>query len=93
MWPRILNILPDATLNIFCNLEHSWVNGVAPDEMKEIKILLKINKKGIINHGWVSKDKLYFTWEQTEYFLYPCKFIFGEQYIFTLFTNSYFVPK
>ena len=74
MWPRILEILPDATLNIFCNLEQKWVNDVIPDEMKEIKALLKVNKKGTIVHGWVPKKVLAQAWSTAEYFLYPCKF-------------------
>jgi len=74
MWPRILEILPDATLNIFCNLDQKWVNDVIPEEMKEIKALLKVNKKGTINHGWVPKKVLAQAWSTAEYFLYPCKF-------------------
>ena len=79
MWPRILEILPDATLNIFCNLDQEnnslrWVNNVIPDELKEIKALLKVNKKGIINHGWVPKKVLAQAWSTAEFWLYPCKF-------------------
>jgi len=74
MWPRILEILPDATLNIFCNLEQTWVNNVIPEEMKEIKALLKVNKKGTTVHGWVPKKVLAQAWSTAEYFLYPCKF-------------------
>jgi len=74
MWPRIIKILPDATLNIFCNIEQEWVNRVAPDTMREIKALLKVNKKGIISHGWVSKNKLAEAWAKAEYWLYPCTF-------------------
>ena len=74
MWPRILEILPDATLNIFCNLEQKWVNDVIPDEMKEIKALLKVNKKGTTVHGWVPKKVLAQAWSTAEFWLYPCKF-------------------
>ena len=74
MWPRITQEFPDATLNIYCDLSGVWVNNVAPDIMKEIKALLKVNKKGIKNHGWVSKEILSKAWEKTEYWLYPCTF-------------------
>ena len=74
MWPRIISEFPDSTLNIYCNLEQEWVNKVAPDDMREIKALLKVNKKGVKVHGWVSKEILAQAWNTSEYFLYPCKF-------------------
>ena len=74
MWHRIVGEFPDSTLNIYCNLEQEWVNRVAPDDMREIKALLKVNKKGITVHGWVSKDILNEAWEKSEYWLYPCNF-------------------
>jgi predicted O-methyltransferase YrrM/tetratricopeptide (TPR) repeat protein len=74
MWPRIHRKFPDAVLNIYCDVDGKWVNDVVPQEMKDIKILLKINKKGIVYHGWVSKDTLSKAWETAEYWLYPCKF-------------------
>lgn len=73
MWPRIRRKFPDSVLNIYCDIDGKWVNEVIPQEMKEIKTLLKINK-GIIYHGWVSKDTLSKAWETAEYWLYPCKF-------------------
>jgi hypothetical protein len=81
MWPRILNILPDSTLNIYCNIEQEWVNQVSPDQMKEIKNLLKINKTGITVHGWVSKKELSKAWNSAEYWLYSC--IFEETFCLT----------
>jgi hypothetical protein len=81
MWPRITNKFPDSTLNIFCDLEQEWVNQVAPQEMEEIKTLLKVNKTGIKLHGWVSKTELLSHWAKTEYFLYPC--IFEETFCLT----------
>ena len=79
MWPRIVQEFPDSTLNIYCNLEQDspaglWVNRVAPETMKEIKALLKVNKKGIIVHGWVNKESLSEAWGKAEYWLYPCTF-------------------
>ena len=81
LWPRITKIFPDAVLNIFCNLEQEWVNQVAPQMMKEIKTLLKVLKKGIKVHGWVSKETLAEYWKESEYFLYPC--IFEETFCLT----------
>jgi len=74
MWPRIIQEFPDATLNVYCNLEQEWVNKVAPEIMREIKALLKVNKKGITVHGWVSKTELAEAWGKAEYWLYPCTF-------------------
>ena len=73
MWPRIREILPDATLNIYCNLDQEWVNKVAPDDILEIKKLL-LFQKGVRNHGWVNKETLSEAWKKAEYWFYPCKF-------------------
>jgi len=81
MWVRIRERFPDATLNIYCNLEQEWVNQVAPEMMKEIKMLLKVIKKGIKVHGWVSKRILAEAFQSSEYFLYPC--IFEETFCLT----------
>jgi glycosyltransferase involved in cell wall biosynthesis len=79
MWPEIKKILPDATLNIYCNLDQEWVNGVAPEQIKEIKTT--INQPGITIYGWVSKQELYNAWQNAEYWLYPC--IFEETFCLT----------
>ena len=79
MWPRIKKILPDATLNVYCNLEQEWVNSVAPEMMKKIKET--VNQQGIKLHGWVSKSQLKQAWEISEYWLYPC--IFDETFCLT----------
>ena len=81
MWSRIIKQFPDSTLNIYCDLNGKWVNDVAPEEMNQIKKLLSLNKKGIIVHGWVSKETLTKAWETAEYWLYPC--IFQETYCLT----------
>jgi glycosyltransferase involved in cell wall biosynthesis len=81
MWPKIIKRYPEATLNIFCDLEQDWVNQVAPEQMKEIKALLKVNTTGVTNHGWVPKEKLSMFWNTTEYWLYPC--IFEETFCLT----------
>jgi hypothetical protein len=81
MWPRIVSSLPDATLNIYCNLDQEWVNKTCPDIMREIKALLRVNKKGVTVHGWVSKKILREAWKKSEYWLYPC--IFEETFCLT----------
>jgi glycosyltransferase involved in cell wall biosynthesis len=81
LWPKIIKMVPDATLDIYCNLEQEWVNTVAPEMMKEIKNLLKINKTGIHVHGWVSKSVLADAWKCAEYLFYPC--IFEETFCLT----------
>ena len=72
MWPRIKLCLPDATLNIYCDINGDWVNKVIPDEMAVIK--QTINQPGIVYHSWVSKSELAEAWKTAEYWLYPCKF-------------------
>lgn len=81
MWPKIIKQHPDSTLNIFCDLEHTWSNQVAPEMMHEIKSLLKINTTGVTVHGWVSKKELSIFWATSEYWLYPC--IFEETFCLT----------
>ena len=86
MWPQIISSFPDATLNIYCNLEHDtpagvWVNKVEPEMMNEIKTLLKVMKRGITVHGWVNKETLSAAWKSSEYWLYPC--IFEETFCLT----------
>jgi hypothetical protein len=79
MWKKIKEILPDATLNVFCNLDQTWVNSVAKEQMEEIK--QTINQEGIKNHGWVSKNVLSEAWNFSDYWLYPC--IFEETFCHT----------
>ena len=79
MWPEIKQILPHATLNVYCDLEHPWTNKFYPKMMKTIKGL--IHQENVVLHGWVSKKDLNLAWAQTEYWLYPC--IFEETFCLT----------
>jgi hypothetical protein len=79
MWPRIKQILPDAVLNVYCDLEHAWTNKVSPEMMKEIKET--IHQENIILHGWVSKIELMEAWNTADYWLYTC--IFEETFCLT----------
>jgi FkbM family methyltransferase len=75
MWPRILNRYPDATLNIFCDMNNHWSNTNFPEEMNIIRGLLPdLQNKGVTNHGWVSKATLGQYWRQSQIWFYPCKF-------------------
>jgi len=73
LWPSILEALPDAELDVFCDLEHSWSNQNYPEYMSKVKEL--IHQPGIKNHGWVAKKVLRYYWSQSEYWLYPCNFV------------------
>jgi len=77
MWPMIIQHYPDATLNIFCDLDNNWVNKFYPEEVAQIKMLLETvfkNSKSIKNHGWVDKKTLAKYWKSTDIWFYPCNF-------------------
>jgi predicted O-methyltransferase YrrM len=77
MWPEIIQRYPDATLNIFCDLDNNWVNTFYPQEVEQIKMLLGTifkNSKSIKNHGWVDKKTLAKYWKKSDIWFYPCKF-------------------
>ena len=77
LWPKIQLRYKNATLNIFVDLNNKWVNQHYPNEIIEIKRLLKsyeILYPTIINHGWVKKHTLASYWKQSQVWLYPCKF-------------------
>lgn len=73
MFPKIKEKLPDAHLDIFCDLKNNWVQSVAGEEMKIIEKIIEEND-WVTNHGWVSKDILRKYWEQAQIWLYPCTF-------------------
>lgn len=81
MWDSIKAKFPKATLNIYCDVFGEWANKNYPEEMKEIQSMLwdkdgveKYYNRGIIYHGWVSKEKLSKGWSDAEIWFYPCKF-------------------
>jgi hypothetical protein len=83
MWKHIVEIQPLSQLHIYSDINGKWVNEVAPEQIKEIKILLdfynynnnKSNKYNIFLHGWVSKDKLAEAWQSSDIWFYPCTFM------------------
>jgi len=74
MWPAIRNQWPDATLDVFCDLDHSWTNQVFGEGIAAIKGLLAHGLAGVTMRGWVSKEELAAAWARTELWLYPCTF-------------------
>lgn len=74
MWPKITELLPSATLNIFCDTKHKWVRNFANDEMEEIEEMIN-SYHNVTNHGWVDKKTLYSYWSKTHIWLYPTEFV------------------
>lgn len=75
MWDKIKERYNDASLNIFVNLNNTWVNQNYKEEIIEIRRLLEeLKDKDIINHEWVSKKTLGEYWKKSEIWFYPCKF-------------------
>ena len=78
MWPKIQDRYPNATLNIFTDVNNEWANTNYPEELQEIRNILEIYKskynKTITNHGWVNKNILSEYWKKSHVWFYPCKF-------------------
>ena len=82
MWPAIKRAVPDATLNVYSDVNGKWVNEVAKEQMDEIRrILSGGGMDGVTVHGWVSKDELAAAWSRADFWLYPC--IFKETFCLT----------
>lgn len=81
MWQWIYEAQPHATLHIYSDVHHPWMERVAPETMKEIRDLLASfeagdkNRSGIRYHGWVSKKELETAWASAHIWLYPCVFL------------------
>lgn len=81
MWPKIKAALPDATLNVYSDINGEWVNKVAKGQMDEIKKLIKSGLDGVEVNGWVSKKELARAWSTADIWFYPC--IFEETFCLT----------
>jgi predicted O-methyltransferase YrrM len=81
MWPAIKQAIPDATLNVYSDIDGAWVNQVAKEQMDEIKRLLGTGMPGVTVHGWVSKPTLADAWSKADVWFYPC--IFQETFCLT----------
>ena len=76
MWPQIYNKYPQATLHIYADVNGTWVNNVAPEQMREVRHLLLQQKYMNINyHGWVDKQTLADSWITADFWFYPCIFM------------------
>jgi glycosyltransferase involved in cell wall biosynthesis len=80
MWPQIVTRQPQASLDIFADVNGTWVNNVAGDQMKVIRALLEQYKSrpgglNITYHGWVSKATLAAAWQKADIWFYPCTFM------------------
>ena len=71
---RIKKVMPNATLDIFCNLDNKLLNEGKPELVKKIRELIN-SDDSIICHGFVKKDKLKEYWLRADYWLYPCTFL------------------
>jgi predicted O-methyltransferase YrrM len=82
MWPHIKKALPDATLNIYSDINGKWVNDVSPSQMNEIRHILSTSMlEDVKVHGWVSKAELAEAWSRADIWFYPC--IFQETFCLT----------
>jgi predicted O-methyltransferase YrrM len=87
MWPRIVELWPDATLEVFCDLDHEWTNRIAGDVVMAIRGELAKGLKGVNMRGWVSKADLAAAWMSTDIWLYPCTF--AETFCLTALEAAY----
>jgi len=76
MWPAICARIPNATLDVYADLEHAWTNQHYPEMMREIRTLIaQYQSSGSVRlRGWVSKQELCKGWKQAHIWLYPCTF-------------------
>jgi predicted O-methyltransferase YrrM/tetratricopeptide (TPR) repeat protein len=74
MWPKIKKAIPDATLNIYSDVNGKWVNEVSKAQMDEIRRILVEGLDGVFVHGWVSKKELAEAWSKADIWLYPNTF-------------------
>ena len=80
MWPSIHEIQPLASLHIYSDINGTWVNNVAKEQIDKIKILLEEyskypNSLNIFYHGWVKKSVLSEAWKKSDIWFYPCIFM------------------
>jgi len=80
MWPRIYEHQPNASLHIYCDVNHKWSNDVEPEKMQNIKTLFEKydaynHGMNIYYHGWVNKKTLANAWLTADIWFYPCTFM------------------
>ena len=74
MFPRIVKKYPSAVLNVFCDLDNTWLVEHHSSQVQQIKILLEQHKDYVINYGWVNQRVLNNFWSTSHVWLYPCTF-------------------
>ena len=79
MWPSIVTRCPQASLDIYCDVENVWINNVSPEEMKVLKGLLnrmlEIPELNVKYWGFVNKQILADAWSSSDIWFYPCTFL------------------
>jgi len=79
LWPAIIEIQPEASLHIYCNLDQAWVNNFAKEQMTMIKQMLEfyknMNHYHVYSYGWVDKQTLANAWLTADIWFYPCIFM------------------
>lgn len=76
MWPVIHKKYPMASLHIYSDVNGRWVNEVAPQLMKDIRLLLVQSKSmNVFYHGWVDKQTLANAWITSDIWFYSCTFM------------------
>jgi glycosyltransferase involved in cell wall biosynthesis len=80
MWPLILQKNNQASLHIYADVNGTWVNNVAGEQMKAIRSLLDEYGKrpgglNVVYHGWVKKAELAAAWQKADIWFYPCTFM------------------
>jgi hypothetical protein len=72
LWDKILEVMPDATLDISSYLPFPNPNTVVLDE--EIMLIINHNSDSIKHHGILNTEELYGLISKAEYWLYTCTF-------------------
>jgi glycosyltransferase involved in cell wall biosynthesis len=80
IWPDIKQALPDASLDIYCDIYHPWILSNYPGLTEQLAKLIDV-RLDIRYHSWVSKSVLKEAWYKADYWLYPC--IFTETFCLT----------
>ena len=65
---------PSAVLNVFCDLENTWLLENHGPQVEQIKELLEKHKDFVVNYGWVNQRVLNSFWSTSHVWLYPCTF-------------------
>ncbi len=74
IFPKIVNKYPSAVLNVFCDLENTWLLEHYGPQIAQIKEMLEQQQNFVINYGWVNQRVLNTFWSTSHVWLYPCTF-------------------